>query len=94
MTDDTLQRAADLLRAQEQSIEWERGPYDLEETEAYQLADRLELLDATPNDDLRELIEKWRGKVDELILPRSGPTDEGVAIRKCADQLEKLIDDE
>lgn len=48
----------------------------------------------TPNEALRELIDDWRKKQSELDLPRSGLTDEGHMVKKCADELEQLTEGE
>ena len=56
--------------------------------------------DATPNDELRELIEAWRGIDKEFLMSANLDTtpeiDAGIyaAYQKCADELEELIDDE
>lgn len=43
-------------------------------------------LDATHNEDIRELVEWWRGRADR------SPPNARIAFEDCADELEELID--
>lgn len=55
--------------------------------------DRLNQLDATGNEDLRKLVDKWRGEEADYPAHEEGEAA-AAGVRLCADELEELIEDE
>ena len=53
--------------------------------------ERIESLDATPNDRLRGLVEQWRE--DATTYQPLMTTDERATLKDCAGELEALIDE-
>jgi len=52
-------------------------------------------LDATPNDDLRELVESWQDGYDVYKRATDPSTDiRANVLEQCADELEALLDEE
>ena len=49
--------------------------------------------DSTSNEDLRELVEEWRYR-HELPVASAERLEIVKAFRKCADELEAVIDDD
>lgn len=47
------------------------------------------MTDSTPNDELRELVDKWRGMADLAC-----PEEFTIAYNNAADELEALLDDD
>ncbi len=51
-------------------------------------------IDATPNSELRELIDEWRDEYGDNEVLDKWDSAQDVQIRNCADELEALIDDD
>ncbi len=59
-----------------------------------QTDDAIEALDATPNDDLRELIEEWKNATRDSKRADRYNVDEINGLAKAAIELEELVDTE